>query len=243
LARWREQTWYALAMSEPTSVADGIWRLTLGFPLKINVFLISEDDGVAVFDTASRPLGPKVRAAADGLGGATRVIVGNAHADHRGGAKALGAPIHCHIDERADMEGDGGVHYFDYGRLPFFARPLTARLMRSWDDGPLHVDQTLQEGDRVGGFEVVHLPGHGPGCIGLWRASDRLALSNDCFALFDPALPRPGRPRIPHPAFNWSTERVPESIAKLAALNPATCWPGHFGPLTGDVAAQLRRAI
>ena len=115
--------------------------------------------------------------------------------------------------------------------------------MRSWDDGPLAVAKTLVEGDRVGDFEVVHLPGHGPGCIGLWRASDKIALSNDCFALFDPALPRPGKPRIPHPAFNWSTERVPESIEKLAALKPMTCWPGHFGPLVGDVAGQLRAAL
>ena len=112
--------------------------------------------------------------------------------------------------------------------------------MSSWDDGPLQVARTLVEGDPVGDFEVIHLPGHGPGCIGLWRSSDRLALSNDCFALFDPAFPRAGRPRIPHPTFNWSTERVPESIEKLAALQPRTCWPGHFGPLTGDVAAQLR---
>jgi hypothetical protein len=29
-------------------------------------------------------------------------------------------------------------------------------------------------------------------------------------------------------------------VQKLAALEPATAWPGHFGPLTGDVAAQLR---
>ncbi len=227
-------------MSEPIPVADGVWRVTLGYPLKINAFLISEDGGVAVFDAASRQLGPKIRTAADSLGGATRVILGNAHADHRGGARALGAPIQCHLDERADVEGDGGVHYFDYKALPFFARPLTAHLMGSWDDGPLAVDKTLQEGDAVGDFEVVHLPGHGPGCMGLWRASNRLALSNDCFALFDPAFPRAGKPRIPHPAFNWSTERVRESIAKLAALEPATCWPGHFGPLTGDVASQLR---
>ena len=113
------------ARNMPVPVADGIWRLTLGFPLKINVFLISEDEGVAVFDSATRPLGPKVREAADALGGATRVIVGNAHPDHRGGAKAIGAPVHCHLDERADVEGDGGAHYFDYDQLPFFARPLT----------------------------------------------------------------------------------------------------------------------
>ena len=228
------------ARSTAVPVAEGIWRVTAGRPLQINVFLIAEDDGVAVFDAASRQLGPRIRAAADALGGATRVIVGNAHPDHRGGAKALAAPVHCHIDERADVEGDGGEHYFDFSKLPFYARPLTARLMRSWDDGPLTVAQTLEEGDRVGGFEVIHLPGHGPGCIGLWRASDRLALSNDCFALFDPAFPRAGKPRIPHPTFNWSTERAPASVAKLAALEPQTCWPGHFGPLTGDVAEQLR---
>jgi glyoxylase-like metal-dependent hydrolase (beta-lactamase superfamily II) len=113
--------------------------------------------------------------------------------------------------------------------------------MHSMDDGPLEVAATVAEGDRVGDFEVVHLPGHSPGCIGLWRAGDRLALCNDSFALFDPALPYPGkRPRIAHPAFNWSTERARESAAKLAALAPATAWPGHFGPLTGDVAGQLR---
>lgn len=228
------------ARATPQPVADGIWRLTLGRPLRINVFFIREGDGVAVFDSASKQLGPAIRKAADTLGGATRVIIGNAHPDHRGGARAIGAPVHCHLDERADMEGDGGWHYFDFGLLPWFARPLTPRIMRSWDDGALHVAKTLTEGDRVGDFEVVHLPGHGPGCIGLWRASDRLALSNDCFALFDPAFPRPGKPRIPHPAFNWSTERVPASIEKLASLEPRTCWPGHYGPLTGNVAAQLR---
>lgn len=220
-------------------VADGVWRVTKGFPLKINAFLIRDGDGVAVFDTGSKQMGSALREAADSLGGATRVVLGNAHADHRGGARALAAPVHCHADERDDAEGDGGAHYFDYAKLPLLARPLTPRMMDAWDDGPLEVAATVAEGDSVGDFAVVHLPGHAPGCIGLWRERDRLAISNDCFALFDPALPRPGRPRIPHPAFNWSTDRCRESVAKLASLEPATCWPGHYGPLTGDVAGQL----
>lgn len=229
-------------MSPAVAVAEGVWRVTRGFPLRMNVFLIREDDGVAVFDAGIRAMGDVVRAAADELGGAARVVLGNAHPDHRGGARAIGAPVHCHADERPDVEGDGGVHYFDYGKLPVLARPLTPRLMGAWDGGPLRVAATVAEGDAVGDFTVVHLPGHGPGCIGLWRERDRLALSNDCFARFDPALPRQGRPRIPHPAFNWSTERCRDSVVKLAELEPATCWPGHFGPLTGDVRAQLRAA-
>ncbi|MDX6680118.1 MAG: hypothetical protein QOG94_157, partial [Solirubrobacteraceae bacterium] len=98
----------ARARDVPIPVADGVWRLTLGRPLKINVFFLREDDGVAVFDSGSKPMGATIRRAADALGGATRVIVGNAHADHRGGARAIAAPVHCHLDERADVEGDGG---------------------------------------------------------------------------------------------------------------------------------------
>jgi hydroxyacylglutathione hydrolase len=229
-------------MGAPEQVADGVWRLHSGFPLSVNVFFVQEPSGVAVFDAGIKPMGKKVRAAAEALGGATRVILGNAHPDHRGGANAVGVPVQCHADERADVEGDGGVHYFDYSKLPFFSRPTTKLLMGIWDDGPVQVDSVIGEGTAVGDFAVIFLPGHGPGTIGLWRERDRLAISNDCFALFDPELPRPGRARIPHPAFNHSTDRARESIRKLAALEPATCWPGHFGPLTGDCRAQLEAA-
>jgi glyoxylase-like metal-dependent hydrolase (beta-lactamase superfamily II) len=224
------------------SVAEGVWRITKGFPLRVNAYLVADGDRVAVFDAGIEPMGKAIREAAETLGGPTRTIIGNAHADHRGGARAIGAPVYCHTDERADAEGDGGAHYFDYSKLGFPTRLLTPRMMSAWDSGPLEIAGTLAEGDTVGEFSVVHLPGHGPGCIGLWRERDRLAITNDCFALFDPALPRPGKPRVPHPAFNWSTDRARESIRKLAALEPATCFPGHYGPLTGDVRARLEQA-
>ena len=234
-----------LYAAEPVEVAAGVWLVKGGTPVKMmNAFLLAEPEGgVTVFDAGIKPMGPALAAAGAQMGGIRRVVLGNAHADHRGGAGALGAPVFCGEAEAGDVAGDGGAHYFDYGKLSFPpARLLTRTLMKSWDSGPLEVSGTLKEGDEVAGFEVVDLPGHGPGCIGLWRASDRLALSNDCFALFDPQTTRPGAPRVPHPAFNWNTERARESIRKLAGLNPATAWPGHFGPLTGDVAQQLERA-
>jgi hypothetical protein len=44
---------------------------------------------------------------------------------------------------------------------------------------------------------------------------------------------------VPHPAYNQDTEQARASLLKLAALEPATAWPGHADPVTGDVRAQL----
>jgi glyoxylase-like metal-dependent hydrolase (beta-lactamase superfamily II)/predicted ester cyclase len=228
-------------VADPERVADGVWRLAGGAPVKfINAFLIEGDDGVTVFDTGTKQMGPAISMAAAHLGPIARVVLGNAHADHRGGAAALRAPVLCHERDRPDVEGDGGIHYFDYSKLGFPpARFLVPRIMASWDSGPLEVAGTLAEGYEVAGFRVVELPGHSPGTIGLWRERDRLALSNDCFAMFDVYTGRPAAPAIPHPAFNFSTEQCRESVRRLAALAPATCWPGHHGPLTGDVRGTL----
>jgi glyoxylase-like metal-dependent hydrolase (beta-lactamase superfamily II)/predicted ester cyclase len=229
--------------ADPVRVADGVWRIAGGAPVKfINAYLIEDAGAVTVFDAGTKQLGPAISAAAAALGPIAQVVVGNAHADHRGGGAALRAPVLCHERDRADVEGDGGTHYFDFAQLGFPpARFLVPRIMASWDCGPLPVAGTLAEGDEVAGFRVVELPGHSPGTIGLWREGDRLALTNDCFAMFDVYTGRPAPPAIPHPAFNFSTEQCRESARKLAALEPATCWPGHHGPLDGDVRGTLER--
>ncbi len=62
----------ATARSIAAPVADGVWRLTLGTPLKINVFFVREEDGVAVFDVGSKAIGAAIRRAAGHAGGALR---------------------------------------------------------------------------------------------------------------------------------------------------------------------------
>ena len=135
------------------------------------------------------------------------------------------------------------LHYFDFSQLErWTARTFMPLLLKTWDGGPVKVDQTVKEGDEVAGFQVIHLPGHAPGLIGLWRESDRLALVSDCFYTLDPQTGRKGHARVPHRAFNQDTEQARASIRKLAAMEPATAWPGHADPLTGDVRDQLERA-
>jgi hydroxyacylglutathione hydrolase len=111
-----------------------------------------------------------------------------------------------------------------------------------WDGDPVPISGMVAEGDDVAGFEVVHLPGHAPGLIGLWRAGDRLALTTDCFYTLDPQTGRRGHPRVPLAAFNRDSDQARASVRKLAALQPAVAWPGHAEPLTGDVRGQLERA-
>jgi glyoxylase-like metal-dependent hydrolase (beta-lactamase superfamily II)/predicted ester cyclase len=232
-----------IAGDAPKEIAEGVWIVRGGFPARtMNVYLVRDGDGVLVFDGGIRSMTKAVAAAGARLGGITRLVLGHEHPDHRGIAPSLGVPVHCHPDGKADAEGDGGSHYFDWAKLRQPTRMVMPLMLKLWDGGPVPIAGTVSEGDDVAGFEVVHLPGHAPGQIGLWRASDRLALVSDCFYTLDINTGRPGPPRLPHRAFNQDTEQARASIRKLAALEPASAWPGHARPLTGDVRSQLEHA-
>jgi glyoxylase-like metal-dependent hydrolase (beta-lactamase superfamily II)/predicted ester cyclase len=229
--------------SEPEPVADGVWVVRGGFPTKeMNVYLVRDGAGVVLFDAGIRAMTDAVAAAGASLGGITRVLLGHGHPDHRGVAPFFDVPVLCHADNRADAEGDGGRRYFDYTKLRPYAKPVFPFLLNVWDGGPVQIADTVAEGDDVAGFEVVLLPGHAPGLVGLWRAADRLALVSDCFYTLDPQSGRHGHPRVPHDAFNLDTAQARASILKLAAMEPAAAWAGHAEPLTGDVRGQLEHA-
>jgi steroid delta-isomerase-like uncharacterized protein len=226
-----------------SQIAEGVWLVQGGFPQKVmNVYLLEDEGQVTVFDAGIRSMVNGIGSAAARLGGIRRVVLGHGHPDHRGAAPGLGAPVYCHSAEVEETQGDGGEHYFDFSKLDWYARAAMPRFLRSWDGGPVQVEGTIAEGDDIAGFRVVAFPGHAPGMIGLWRESDRLALVSDTLYTLDPQTGFKGAPRVPHPAFNHDTDQAIASLRKLAAMEPATVWPGHAGPVTGDVRQQLERA-
>lgn len=232
-----------LQAGEAGLVAEGVW-VVQGQPGRCNVYLIEDDGGVTLFDAGARTMTRAVASAGAKLGGIRRVVLGHGHTDHRGVAPALGVPVLCHRDEVDDAEGSGGFRYWPDGLagLPTPMRQVHRLLHRyAWDGGPVKIAGTLAEGDDVAGFRVVEIPGHAPGQIALWRESDRLALSSDCFYTLD-MWGRDCPPRLPAALYNFDTEEARASIRKLAALEPAAAWPGHAKPVTGDVRAQLLRA-
>jgi hydroxyacylglutathione hydrolase len=220
-------------------VADGVWLLRGDFRGAMNVYFIEDGDGVVQFDAGTKSMRKKTAEAARGLGGLKRIVLGHAHADHRGTAPYLGAPVFCHPDEVADAEGDKAVTpYFNLSLLPVApVRWLYPGLLRWWDGGPVKVNGTVAEGDEVAGFKVIHFPGHAPGLIGLWRESDRVALVSDVVYYVDSARLKPlphGEASVPHPAFAWNHQEAKRSLRRLAELEPLVVAAGHEEPLRGE---------
>jgi glyoxylase-like metal-dependent hydrolase (beta-lactamase superfamily II) len=211
----------------------------------MNAYLIEDGDGVVVFDTGEKGMAPAIAAAAERMGGLERVVLGHADTDHRGAAPALSrlVPVACHPDAVAEAQGSGGRSYWHMDELPPAIRLLHRFLHRFvWDGGPVRISETVREGEDVAGFEVVELAGHAPGLIGLWRASDRVALVSDCVYLTS-MVGRPVPAHVPQEAYNLDTARARESIRRLAALDPRIVGVGHLGPMTGPgVRDGLERA-
>src|ERR1700712_3394166 len=213
-------------------VADGVWLLRGDLREAMNVYFIEDGKGVVQFDAGTKSMRKKTAATARELGGLKRVVLGHAHADHRGTAPYLDAPVFCHPDEVVDAEGDQALSpYFDLSLLEVApVRWIYPAMLKHWDGGAVKIAGTVAEGDEVAGFKVLHFPGHAPGLIGLWRESDRVALVSDVVYLVDSARLKPlpeGEASVPHPAFAWDHQKAKESVRRLAGLEPKGVAPGH----------------
>lgn len=224
-----------------TQIAPGVTQVTVGERAFSQVYLLDDPDGPVAFDAGVRGTGQTVLDAAGAP--ISRVVLSHSHIDHRGGANELGAPVFCHADELADVEGDAGASYthLELIRNPV-VREAMPKLLEAWDGGPVTVAGTVTAGEDVAGFEVLHLPGHAPGQIALFRHSDRLLLAADSIYTIDMEAGQPGSPRVPHPATSWDTEMARASIRKLIALDASGVYTGHAGHFDTDVADQLEAA-
>jgi hydroxyacylglutathione hydrolase len=140
------------------------------------------------------------------------------HADHAGGARALGVPVAAHEREAALVNG-GDPRAGD----PWlgFAIP------------PYRVARALRDGDRVEDLEVVHTPGQTPGHVAYWHAEERVAITGDLLQAGDVAWVPFGGP--------WAHEALDTTVAsveRIAALEPVLALPGH-GPAVTDVPAAV----
>ncbi len=103
------------------------------------------------------------------------------------------------------------------------------------------VDLTLEGGEwfRLGptlAVEVLHLPGHSPGHIGLWEPVSRTAIITDA-VLAAGLLNSEGE--VIHPPPYVLTTEYEATIRRLQALQPARLLTAHYAVLEGEAVGRF----
>jgi hydroxyacylglutathione hydrolase len=202
-------------------LGDDLYLLR-GFPP--NVFNVYIAGGVLI-DAASRHDRRRILRQVEGRD-VTALALTHAHGDHLGSAKAVceakGIPYWVGERDVAVAESGDVLQNFPDHFMP----KLSSRAL----GGPGHpVDRALREGDEVGGFTVLDVPGHSPGHVAFWRESDRSLILGDVLFGLHHALGIPGYHEPPD-FFTPDVARNRDSARRLAELEPALICFGHGPP-------------
>jgi glyoxylase-like metal-dependent hydrolase (beta-lactamase superfamily II) len=237
-------------------LVEGVRRVTFRLPFGIDhvhCYLLRSSDGGWTAVDAGLGL-PDAReewseALAELDGPVTRVVITHFHPDHVGAAADLadltGATVFQGALDYAQSVtawGEGRVAE----RLPEYMR------MHGLPEGEVDVlreeyaallalvhlardPEPLAAGDRVDGWEILHLPGHADGHLALLR--DGVLIAGD--AILGTITPNVGLypDARPDPLADYLS-----SLARIDALTPSVAFPGHGEPVA-DPSSRAREII
>ncbi|GAA4779459.1 MBL fold metallo-hydrolase [Actinomycetospora chlora] len=212
------------------TVADGVHLGALVPGELLNTVVIDGPAGDVAVDAGLPWSGRRLAALLRGREIAEHAVT-HAHGDHVGASAWLcrhtGAPLAMGAADAELFEGGSRLdtHAGALGRLVL--APL-ARERRA-------VERRLAEGDRVGGFAVLAVPGHSPGTLALWREDDGVLIVGDgpVNVSADPRAPR----WLPLPrGLHQDPAGADASRRRLAALRPALVVGLHGRPVAAPDA-------
>lgn len=213
-------------------------RLPHLFPA--NAYLVREDDGLTLVDTALPGSGPAILAEAKRLGlPIVRVALTHAHGDHVGSLDELraalpDAEVLIGARDARLLAGDTSLDPTEpQAKIRGWLVPRATKPTR-----------LLQPGDRVGSLEVVASPGHTPGHVSYVDTRDGTLIAGDAFQTRGGiAVSGIVRPLFPFPAMGtWHRPTALESARALRGISPSRLAVGH-GEVIEDPLAEMDRAI
>ena len=192
------------------------------------------------------------RAAAARFGAESRpaaIVLTHGHFDHVGALETLAqqwdVPVFAHPLERPYLDGSAAYPPAD----PSVGGGLMAAVSSLYPTKPVDVAARLRLLPEDGsvppmpGWRWIHVPGHSPGQIALWREADATLIAADAFvttaqeSAYAVAIQEPevhGPPK--YLTIDW--EAAHASVRTLAALRPQLAITGHGRPLAGPALQQ-----
>jgi glyoxylase-like metal-dependent hydrolase (beta-lactamase superfamily II) len=207
----------------------------------VNVYLVEEEDGLTVIDTALPRSTKAILAAAAGFGGKpiTTILLTHAHGDHVGSLDEL----HAALPEAAVVISARDARLLAKDKTLDPGEPQT-KLRGSYPGAKTKPTRTIVPGDTVGSLEVLASPGHTPGHVSFLDGRDRTLYSGDAYStLGGVETAAKMNPRFPLPGFaTWNKPTALQSAKALRALEPARLAPGH-GKVVEAPGAAMDAAI
>lgn len=211
-----------------------------------NVFLLVEDDGMAVIDTGLPGNGPKIADYIRAIGRRPEevrlILLTHQHVDHVGGAAELArltqAEVAAHPLDTPAIEGKGPRELPKPVLMRAAFRALMVSRLR-----PVSVSHALADGEVLqvlaadGGLRVIASPGHTTGHVSFYLPGRRALFAGDAYVHRGDAI-------MPSPAI-FSTD-VPEMLRSLRALSQLdveASFPGHGRPIMDGAGARIAEVM
>ncbi len=204
----------------------------------VNVYLLREDDGFTLIDTALESCAQSIVQTAQQLGQPIkRILLTHAHADHAGGLDA----VHALVPD-AEFVMPARDARFLTGDMSLDAGEPPDKLRGGWVIRQTHPARLVCEGDCIGSLEVVATPGHTPGHCSFLDTRDRTLIAGDAFQTRG-GVAVSGTFKLLFPLVyfaTWHKGLALKSARKLRTLEPSRLAVGHGRVLTDPLAAMDR---
>ncbi len=253
--------------------APGVYCLEVGKGImRSNVYFVRSGSSWVLIDAASANCAQLIRKTAESLFGAdtppVSILLTHDHPDHAGSALELArmwdCPVYLHPDElplavNRNLETiKKYANPLDHWLILPLLRVMPRRRVESMlaKDSLEDVARAFEPGAAVPGlpdWECIPAPGHTPGQVAFFRASDRVLIASDAvltvnlnslWGMLLWAL-RINRQRVSGPPWysTWDRRAAKETVVALAGLEPRVLASGHGIPMAGNGVAQGLRAL